>query len=230
MSLIKVNSIIHPTGTANNITLDNAGKIYLANTALGTANAGLLEYSTQSLYFTPTGLQRGVIPGQQMFILNTNFVGQNINTVQPVFNVGVTLAANTTYAFDAFYAAFKTAGTTAHSVGLGFGGTATVNSILYYGVGDNTAGSLPLQSYSSLTHAVSNSVANALYVPSTAQASVVWYTRLTGIININAAGTFIPQYTLSAAPGSAYTTAAGSYFLIYPVATGTANVAIGTWA
>lgn len=32
MSLVKVNAIIHPTGSANNITLDNAGNITFANT------------------------------------------------------------------------------------------------------------------------------------------------------------------------------------------------------
>ena len=44
-----------------------------------------------------------------------------------------------------------------------------------------------------------------------------------------AAGTFTPQYTLSAAPGGAYSTMANSYFLIYPI--GSAGlINVGTWA
>jgi len=35
---------------------------------------------------------------------------------------------------------------------------------------------------------------------------------------------------LSAAPGGAYTTAIGSYFLIYPISASGANVSVGTWA
>ena len=51
-----------------------------------------------------------------------------------------------------------------------------------------------------------------------------------GTVSVNAGGTFIPQYSCSAAPGGAYTTAAGSYFLIYPIGASGANVNVGTWA
>ena len=49
-------------------------------------------------------------------------------------------------------------------------------------------------------------------------------------LSVNAGGTFIPQYSLSAAPGGAYTSQPGSYFLIYPVGASGANVSVGTWA
>jgi hypothetical protein len=53
---------------------------------------------------------------------------------------------------------------------------------------------------------------------------------LKGTVSINAGGTFIPQYTLSAAPGGAYTTAIGSYFKLSPMSASGANTSIGTWA
>jgi len=215
--------------TTANATFSNT--IVMSNNALlATANAGFFEYSANTLYFTPSGTQRGVVPGQQMFVLNTAFVGQNINTVQPVFNVGVTLSANTTYAFDAVYAAFKTAGTTAHTIGFGFGGTATLSSTSYFIVGDNNSGGFPSTLYSSVGHAFVNTATNSSFIPSTATAAVNFFVRLSGTVSINAGGTFIPQYTLSAAPGGTYTTVAGSYFSIYPVAASSANVSIGTWA
>jgi hypothetical protein len=51
-----------------------------------------------------------------------------------------------------------------------------------------------------------------------------------GVVSINAGGTFIPQYTLSAAPGGAYSTAAGSYIRINPLSASGANTSVGTWA
>lgn len=47
---------------------------------------------------------------------------------------------------------------------------------------------------------------------------------------INVVGTFVPQYSLSAAPGGAYSTQAGSYFKIAALSPSGANTAIGTWA
>ena len=51
-----------------------------------------------------------------------------------------------------------------------------------------------------------------------------------GTVSIATGGTFIPQYSLSAAPGGAYTTQLGSYFLIYPLGASGSNTSIGTWA
>jgi hypothetical protein len=54
--------------------------------------------------------------------------------------------------------------------------------------------------------------------------------RVEGTVSVNAGGTFIPQYSLSAAPGGAYTTQIGSYFLIYPISAAGSNTSVGTWA
>jgi hypothetical protein len=53
---------------------------------------------------------------------------------------------------------------------------------------------------------------------------------LKGTVSVNAGGTFIPQYTLSAAPGGAYSTAIGSYIRIAPVSASGSNTSVGAWA
>jgi len=51
-----------------------------------------------------------------------------------------------------------------------------------------------------------------------------------GTVSINAGGTFIPQYTLSAAPGGAYSTVAGSFIRIAPIGASGSAINVGTWA
>lgn len=212
------------------VTISGTDNFILNADSLGTAVAGALDYNGTALYFTPAGTQRGVVPGAQFFRLNSGLAGANVNTAQNVLGVGVTLSASTVYAFEAVYAINKSAGTTSHTVGLGFGGTATINNIGYWGFSDSesafayagTAGNLG----GFYTQTASNTTAS---LASTAAALARTF-RITGTVSINAGGTFIPQYTCSAAPGGAYTTAAGSYFLIYPIGASGANVNVGTWA
>jgi hypothetical protein len=202
---------------------------FTAGTNLTTAIAGAMEYDGRVIYATPQGTQRGVVPGAQFFRLNADLVGANVNTAQSVFGVGVTLSASTVYQFEAVYAISKTAGTTSHTVGLGFGGTATVNNIAYdvnYH-GDTAAFSSTNQSIAS---SFLQTVSNSTITGASTSATRFWVFTLTGNLSVNAGGTFIPQYTCSAAPGGAYTTVISSYFLIYPIGASGANTSVGTWA
>ena len=54
--------------------------------------------------------------------------------------------------------------------------------------------------------------------------------KINGIVKVNAGGTLIPQYALSAAPGGAYNTSARSYMKIWPIGTAGSNISVGTWA
>lgn len=211
------------------VTISGTDNFVLNADALGTAVAGALDYNGTALYFTPAGTQRGVVPGAQFFRLDSGLAGANVNTAQNVFGVGVTLSASTVYQFEAVYAISKTAGTTSHTVGLGFGGTATVNNIAYDVLyhGDTAAFSSASQSTAS---SFLQTVSNSTITGASTSATRFWVFTLRGSVSVNAGGTFIPQYTCSAAPGGAYTTAAGSYFLIYPIGASGANVNVGTWA
>ena len=54
--------------------------------------------------------------------------------------------------------------------------------------------------------------------------------QIQGTVSVNAGGTFIPQYILSAAPGGAYSVLGGSSFTIWPIGASGANTSVGPWA
>ena len=212
------------------VTISGTDNFVLNADTLGTAVAGAFDYDGKVFYATPQGTQRGVVPGAQFFRLDSALAGANVNTAQNVFGVGVTLSASTVYAFDAMIALSKSAGTTSNTFSLGFGGTATLNNIAY-GVIEksNNAGFLNLATTDTVQAFIQTAAATAVTGASTS-ATVFLMFNIKGTVSVNVGGTFIPQYTLSAAPGGAYTTAAGSYFLIYPIGASGANVNVGTWA
>ena len=102
-----------------------------SGTNLTTATAGAIEYDGKVFYGTPQGAQRGVIPGMQFFRLESNLAGANATGAQNTFGVSVTLSTSTIYAFESVIALSKAAGTTSHTISVGFGGSATVNNIGY---------------------------------------------------------------------------------------------------
>jgi hypothetical protein len=205
-----------------------ANGILMSSMTLGTAVAGEFEYDGRLPYFTPLGTQRGVVPGMQYYVLNSSVVGSNATGAQNLFGVGCTLSSNTFYHFEGAYRIVKSAGTTSHTVSNVFGGTATLNSISFmitYAYA--TGGSLNPANGAASNWSATNSV---VYTTALTDAAMTVWAFVKGIVSINAGGTFIPQYQLSAAPGGAYTTSAGSYFLIYPIGASGANINIGTWA
>lgn len=203
--------------------------IILNPTALETAVTGELEYDGTVPYFTPSGTQRGVIPGMQYYRLDSAVVGSNATGAQNVLGVGVTLSSNTVYAFEGLFNMSKAAGVTSHTVSFLCGGTATVNNIGY-----NILRSTSATSFTDIAGAAQpwlfSQVTTAI-VTTGARTAAAYYdqTMLKGTISVNAGGTFIPQYSLSAAPGGAYTTAIGSYFLIYPIGASGSNINVGNW-
>ena len=198
--------------------------------SLGTAAAGAFDYDGKVFYATPQGTQRGVVPGAQFFRLDSALAGANVNTAQNVLGVGVTLSGSTVYAFEAYYLLSKTAGATSHTVGYGFGGTATINNILHGGAANWATSAYANGVLTGAATFDSNTASNVAGTSAMASANSNARVYLRGTVSVNAGGTFIPQYTLSAAPGGAYTTAQGSYFLIYPIGASGANVNVGTWA
>ena len=193
-----------------------------------TAVAGSLEYDGKVFYNTPQGAQRGVDPSMQFFRLNAALAGADATGAQSMFGKSVTLSSSTVYAFTIAASMTKSAGTVSHTVSIGFGGTATLNNIGWSIVvpansgapGGNLAASL---NYRTAATAVA-------FVAATTLASVYATFQISGTVSVNVGGTFIPQYTLSAAPGGAYSTDIGSYMTIYPIGAAGADVNVGTWA
>lgn len=210
--------------------LTAANGIVMSSMTLGAATAGEFEYDGCVPYFTPLGTQRGVVPGMQYYRLNGAVVGSNATGAQNTLGVGVTLSSSTVYSFDLVFAVSKTAGTTSHNFQLLFGGTATVNNIAYTFLRTSSTTSFTdVSAFNGLGGYIQAATATSI-VTNWTSAGAYFTVTLRGTVSVNAGGTFIPQYTLSAAPGGAYTTAIGSYCLVYPIGATGGNVSVGSWA
>jgi hypothetical protein len=201
-------------------TADTSGVLQLQS-----AGTTILQANSASA----TGLLGGIIQPYQYYQLNAASTGSNVSTAQSMFGVGVTLAASKIYEFEIMSAISLTAGATSHTIATGFGGTATLNNIGYqaYIVDDTSFIGTSNTSHASRGNYISAATATVLCGSSTATNYVL---MLKGTVSVNAAGTFIPQYTFSAAPGGTPSTQIGSYFKISQLAASGANVNIGTWS
>jgi len=168
----------------------------------------------------------GVIDNEVLSVLTSTYNGSDVDTAQPVFLSSqdtLTLLGSTTYEFEAEYQ-IDTAGTNSHSLAVLFGGTATFTSLAYSALATNGAGA---STASAPLMARTNS-AGALTVTAAVAAATQNTIRLRGIMRINAAGTIIPQFQYSAAPGAAPAVRANSFFRAWAV--GTSGVAtVGPW-
>jgi hypothetical protein len=124
----------------------------------------------------------------------------------------------------------KSAGTVTHAFRLAFGGTRGVNNILY----TVWAGTIQttLNSVDTAAPTASVDTVNITTVTDNVGTAAVASVQLLvkGTISVSTAGTFIPQFALTALPGGAYSTIAGSYVKVTPLGASGANINIGSWA
>jgi hypothetical protein len=216
------------TTSAYVLTPDTSGAFVLKT---GSSNITAVTVDTSQNVAVAGTITSGssLIPNADIFRLNAPLAGANATGAQNMLGVGVTLAAGTVYAFELVFGINKTAGTTSHTISLGFGGTATINNISYFITRIGSGTTFIDTSVTSLSYLVQTAAATALTSAITT-AGRYDIGNVKGTISINAGGTFIPQYSLSAAPGGAYTTAAGSFMIIYPIGAAGANTNVGGWA
>lgn len=191
-----------------------------------TNNALAMQVKTNGIINNVYSGATGIVPGYQYYRLNSTVAGANVSTAQNWLGVGATLASSTQYEFEGLLAMSKTAGTTSHTIGIGFGGTATINNIVYDAL---TSADVTYLRMSTLTYFIQTASNTSTTNPIT-NAGEYYVAFMKGTISVNAGGTLIPQYTLSAAPGGAYTTEIGSYFKIAPLGASGSNISIGSWA
>jgi hypothetical protein len=181
----------------------------------------------------------GVTAGTYITALGTGTGGAGTYTVSATQTVvstainsgrGVTLTSNTVYAFEGLFILNRAAGTTSHTVALGYGGSATINNAVITAIApySTATGTLPTVNLTTFAGSVTATLASVVTSPAITTVATIAY-LVKGTISINAGGTLCPYYALSAAPGGAYTTAIGSYFSIYPISNGGANTSIGLW-
>ena len=155
--------------------------------------------------------------------LNAALAGANVNTAQNLLGVGVTLAAGI-YEFEVLFALLKTAGTTTHTLAIGFGGTATVSNIAYQlDYRSLDGGTFPPAALSPGFTSWLQTATPSVISGSLSNASASHHGRIRGTVNLSAPGTFAPQYLLSAAPGGAYSTQAGAFMRVAPIETRAAD-------
>lgn len=224
-----------PAGTATTAPL-----VFTTGTSLTVPAAGAAEFDGKVFYETALASSRQVVDTEQFIIANANSSTYNntgldaATTPTAVFTSPasgtLTVGAATTYMFSGLYRLSNT-GTTSHTWATLFGGTATLTGIHYN-----------VRAYTGATSAVTITAVSGLQVDVATQVPVtaastsatefvtVW---LDGYVQINAAGTFIPQMQNSARPGASGTPGViilnGSYFRMWPVGTN-AIVSVGNWS
>lgn len=199
-----------------------------AGTLLSSPAAGALEYDGRVFYATPVNAARSAIPAVQITTAQADVAGSNVNTAQPVFGSTedtLTLTANTTYVFEAVYFITRAAGAASHTTAVLFGGTATLTSIGYLAQVTNPTGNALAAVQQIWSAAATAVVLTAANTSTTENLMIV----LRGIIRTNGAGTLIPQFIYSVAPGGAPTITKNSYFKIWPMGVDTVK-AVGNWS
>lgn len=153
--------------------------------------------------------------------------GQNVATAQPWFPTagGVTVAAATTYLMEGMLYTTRAAGAVSHTTSLLFGGTATLTSIEYIAQVNTGDVETTIADARTVSRVATATAVKAASTSATEAISI----HLFGIVRVNAAGTFIPQFIYSAAPGGAPTVKANSYFRLVPVGDNNFTTS-GTWA
>jgi hypothetical protein len=206
--------------------------VLTSDTLSSPAAAGQIEYSSPIYAATPIGTQRGIVPTQQYYRLDTGRLVASTASAVSIFGVGATLSASTVYEFELNFAMAKTDGTTSHTMGIGFGGTATVNNIEWQIINKYDTVALTIATGAAYSMGSATSASNTTVTGATGVNTTIYLAaQIKGTVSINAGGTFIPQYTCSAAPGgSGYTTVAGSYIRINPLSASGAATNVGTWS
>ncbi len=204
---------------------------FTSGTNLTTATAGAMEFDGKAYYLTAATSSRQVALTEQCTILSANYTLTDVNTAQKAFNAStngaLTLAASTAYEFEGQYLITNT-GTTSHTWGVLFGGTATLTSgvmTVHGRSGITSAATLTTDTSAYTTDLTTVLVSTAASTSSTENVIL----NIRGIARINGAGTFIPQVKLSAATTGTATMLANSFFRIWPIGLNTVTT-VGNWS
>lgn len=205
----------------------NAAGTYIAPTGSTTAFAGqTIASATWNAIFTD--LTSAINTTVELFrVLDADAAGTNVNTAQPWFpsTGGVTLLAATSYFMEGLLVTVRVSGTVSHTVGMSFGGAATLTGIAYDAKASNAATNA-LATVVEITASVASNI-----TVTAANTDPGENVRLfcKGIVRVLGSGTFIPQFTYSVAPGGVPTIKAGSYFRLKQTGANTVT-SNGTWA
>lgn len=207
------------------------GNTFNSPSTLNLSSAATVYREVRILGNYPAAINRpkvGVTP-LNLFVANASGVtGSDVNTAQPVFgsaNDALTVEASTTYEFEAEYFITRAAGSTSHTMGVLFGGTATFTSVGYLAQVTNPTGNALANVQQIWASAATLTTLTAANTSTTENLLI----KLKGRFRVNAAGTLIPQFQYSAAPGGAPTIGVNSGFRAWAVGSDTV-VSSGPWS
>ena len=206
----------------------------MSNTApLGTAVPGMMEYDGRVLYFTPQDAERGVIPSQEWYVLNSDRgLTFGSTTPQSLFGVGAHVSNSTRYWFRIKATVSRAAGTNNTALTLGWRGTATLSKINYVVQASIGASNTPTSATTYEATLVAGFTTQTA-VTSTSNPPDTTTLVITGVIDVGAtgAGTVDPyiSWTGAAAAGSVTVSSLGSIQL-YPVGVTGVNTQVGNWS
>lgn len=191
---------------------------------------GAIEFSPHNAA-NPLAGGAGIVEftgGEAMTLLYADRAGSDSSTAQSPFastEDALTPFAGIAYEFEGLFIFSRAAGSTSHTTGVLFAGTATVNAIGFDAQVSNPTGNV-LSAVSEISAAVATeTVLTAANTSTTENVRI----RVRGHVHFGAVGTFIPQIKYSAAPGGAPTFKKGSFFKLKPL--GLAGmVKLGGWA
>lgn len=157
--------------------------------------------------------------------IDSDQTGTDVNTAQQWFptNGAVAVEAGVVYEMDGRLNITRAAGTTSHTTGLLFAGTATLTYISW--TAHVTSADVETNSNANVTTA--RVATNTTIKAASTSATEAYVIKVDGFVKINAAGTFIPQFIYSAAPGGAPTIRTGSHFRLQK--RGSGYNTRGTW-
>ena len=194
-----------------------------SGTNLTTATAGAMEYDGTVFYATPTASQRGVIMAEQIILLQSAYTLTSQTAAQKLFNTptsGQVTLTTGTYEFECFYS-LSSMSASSGSFGFALGGTATFTQF-FWSLAQKGAAAVATATATQSTY---NVAANTTLA--TASVNTVGYANISGIINVSASGTIIPQVSLGVA--AAAVVGIGAYFRIRPIGSTTVT-SVGNWS
>ena len=229
------NSVIMPgeltlaAGTNSVQSLQIPSGVLLTN-----ATAGAVEYDGDSLYFTPSGTQRGIVKSPQLFVLNANYTLTNQASTQSLFGKGVTLTGGNRYYYRILYTIYLSNGSrTSSAVQFALAltnGAALAQHTYWVNPCNASSQTTPTQTYQMSNH-ITTGFNTLVSISNTGSGSQYYSIIIDGNIDCTSTGTITPQFGLSSStPGSGSYVQAGATMEIYPIGPQGTNTSVGTWA
>ena len=217
-----INGFMYPSaGTTSAPSLK-----FTAGSVLNTPAAGVLEYDGTVFYATLKASQRGQLQSQFLRVQVLVNTLSDTTSAQQVFSTPgyVSLAASTTYEFEAVYYITRAAGTTSHTTSTLFNVSSALLNIAYTADVTTSTG-VALTAVSRIY----GTAATALVVTgASSSATENLVITLKGIMRTSAATDVTPQFQYSAAPGGAPTVLTNSYIKLIPLGTSSV-ISVGPW-